>query len=133
MLIVKPKIALDTLSSLVSTGPMTAAGVPLIRTLPVKKRFRWPDAFELSFQRDCRSLSICFVPNPMGIGDMRDKAIPALTLIVAAGLIGVAQARLPRPIRVDRDRVNVTMSAITRFDTIVNRRGARLQRFDWMG
>ena len=64
---------------------------------------------------------------------MRDKAIPALTLIVAAGLIGVAQARLPRPIRVDRDRVNVTMSAITRFDTIVNRRGARLQRFDWMG
>lgn len=64
---------------------------------------------------------------------MRDKAIPALTMIVAAGLIGVAQARLPRPIRVDRDRFNVAISAITRFDPIVDRRGARLQRFDWMG
>ena len=64
---------------------------------------------------------------------MRDKAIPALTTIVAAGLIGVAQARLPRPIRVDRDRVNVEMSAIARFGTITNRRGARLQRFDGMG
>jgi hypothetical protein len=35
-------------------------------------------------------------------------------MIVAAGLIGLAQARLPRPIRHDRDRVNVKMSAITR-------------------
>ena len=43
---------------------------------------------------------------------MRDKAIPALTMIVAAGLIGLAQARLPRPIRDDRDGVNVEMSAI---------------------
>jgi hypothetical protein len=60
---------------------------------------------------------------------MRDRAIPAITMIVAASLIGVAQARLPRPIRVDRDRVNVEMSAFTRFD----RRGARLQRFDRMG
>jgi hypothetical protein len=60
---------------------------------------------------------------------MRDKAIPALTMIVAAGLIGVAQARLPRPIRVDRERVNVEMSAVTRFDTIGDRRGARLQRY----
>ena len=60
---------------------------------------------------------------------MRDKAIPALTMIVAAGLIGLAQARLPRPIRDDRNRVNVEMSAITRFDTIVDRRGARLQRY----
>jgi hypothetical protein len=42
---------------------------------------------------------------------MRDKAIPALTLIVAAGLIGLAQARLPRPIRDDRDGVNVEISA----------------------
>ena len=63
---------------------------------------------------------------------MRNKAIPALTMIVAAGVIGVAQARLPRPIRVDRDRFNVEMSAITRH-AIGNRRGARLQRFDWMG
>jgi hypothetical protein len=45
---------------------------------------------------------------------MRDKAIPALTMIVAAGLIGLAQARLPRPIR--DDRVNVEMSAISRSD-----------------
>ena len=52
----------------------------------------------------------------IGDGDMRDKAIPALTMIVAAGLIGLAQARLPRPIRDDRDRVNVEMSAITRSD-----------------
>ena len=64
---------------------------------------------------------------------MRDKAIPALTMIVAAGVIGVAQARLPRPIRLDRDLVSVEMSATTRFHPIVDRRGARLQRFDWMG
>ena len=52
---------------------------------------------------------------------MRDKAIPALTMIVAAGVIGVAQARLPRPIRLDRDRVSVEMSATTRFHPIVDR------------
>jgi len=51
---------------------------------------------------------------------MREKAIPALTMIVAAGLIGLAQARLPRPIRDDRDRLNVEMSAISRFDSIVD-------------
>jgi hypothetical protein len=51
---------------------------------------------------------------------MRDKAIPALTMIVAAGLIGLAQARLPRPIRYDRDRVAVEMSAISRFDSIAD-------------
>jgi hypothetical protein len=62
-----------------------------------------------------------------GLGDMRDKAIPALTLIVAAGLIGLAQARLPRPIRDDRDGVNVEMSAITRFDTVVDWRGGPLR------
>jgi hypothetical protein len=49
---------------------------------------------------------------------MRDKAIPALTMIVAAGLIGLAQARLPRPIRDDRDGVSVEMSAITRFHAL---------------
>jgi hypothetical protein len=58
---------------------------------------------------------------------MRDKAIPALTMIVAAGLIGLAQARLPRPIRDDRDGVNVEMSAITRLDAIVDRRGGPLR------
>jgi hypothetical protein len=63
-----------------------------------------------------------------GLGDMRDKAIPALTMIVAAGLIGLAQARLPRPTRDDRDRVNVEMSAITRFDTVVDWRRARFDR-----
>ena len=51
---------------------------------------------------------------------MREKAIPALTMIVAAGLIGLAQARLPRPIRDDRDRINVEMSAISRLDSIVD-------------
>src|SRR5262245_44869938 len=88
----------------------------------VKNRFRLPYAFKLSFQRKRRSLSVCMSPNPMGIGDMRNKAIPALTMIVAAGVIGVAQARLPRPIRVDRDRFNVEMSAITRLHAIGNRR-----------
>jgi hypothetical protein len=60
---------------------------------------------------------------------MREKAIPALTMIVAASLIGLAQARLPRPIRDDRERVNVEMSAITRSDTGSNRRKGR---FDGM-
>ena len=58
---------------------------------------------------------------------MREKAIPALTMIVAAGLIGLAQARLPRPIRDDRDRANVEMSAITRFDAIVDWRASPLR------
>ena len=51
---------------------------------------------------------------------MRDKAIPALTMIVAAGLIGLAQARLPRPIRDDRDRAAVEMLATSRFDSIAD-------------
>ena len=58
---------------------------------------------------------------------MREKAIPALTMIVAAGLIGLAQARLPRPIRDDRNRANVETSAITRFDAIVDWRGSPLR------
>jgi hypothetical protein len=43
---------------------------------------------------------------------MRHKAVPAATMIVAAGLIGITQARLPRPIRGYRERVSVEMSTI---------------------
>jgi hypothetical protein len=43
---------------------------------------------------------------------MRHKAVPAATIIVAAGLIGITQARLPRPIRDYRERVSVEMSTI---------------------
>jgi hypothetical protein len=48
---------------------------------------------------------------------MRHKAIPAATMIVAAGLIGITQARLPRPIRDYRDRVSVEISPIAAIDT----------------
>ena len=41
---------------------------------------------------------------------MRHKAVPAATMIVAASLIGITQARLPRPIRDYRERVSVEMS-----------------------
>jgi hypothetical protein len=43
---------------------------------------------------------------------MRHRAIPAATMIVAVGLIGFAQARLPRPVRDYRDRVSVEVSAL---------------------
>jgi hypothetical protein len=43
---------------------------------------------------------------------MRHMAVPAATMIVAAGLIGITQARLPRPIRGYRERVSVEMSTI---------------------
>jgi hypothetical protein len=43
---------------------------------------------------------------------MRYRAIPAATMIVAAGLIGITQARLPRAIRDYRDRVSVETSQI---------------------
>ena len=46
-------------------------------------------------------------------------------MIVAAGLIGISQARLPRPVRDYHDRVNVEMSAITLHDTIADWLGAR--------
>lgn len=49
---------------------------------------------------------------------MRHRAVPAATMIVAAGLIGVTQARLPRPVRNYHDRVAVEMSDIARHDTI---------------
>jgi len=49
----------------------------------------------------------------MGLGDntMPRKPVVAATMIVAAGLIGITQARLPRPIRNYRDRVDVEISA----------------------
>jgi len=46
-------------------------------------------------------------------------------MIVAAGLIGGSQARLPRPVRDYRDRVSVEMSAIAALDTTVDWLGAR--------
>ena len=63
----------------------------------------------------------------MGLGDntMRQRAVRAATMIVAAGLIGISQARLPRPVRDYHDRVNVEMSAITLHDTIADWLGAR--------
>ena len=55
----------------------------------------------------------------MGSGDntMRHRAVRAATMIVAAGLIGISQARLPRPVRDYHDRVSVEMSAIALHDT----------------
>lgn len=63
----------------------------------------------------------------MGLGDntMRYRAVPAATMIVAAGLIGMTQARLPRPVRDYRDRVSVEMSAIALHHTITDWLGAR--------
>jgi hypothetical protein len=60
----------------------------------------------------------------MGLGDntMRYRAVPAATMIVAAGLIGIAQARLPRPVRNYHDRVTVETSAIVMRNTM-----------DWLG
>jgi hypothetical protein len=46
-------------------------------------------------------------------------------MIVAAGLIGISQARLPRPVRNYHDRVAVEMSAIALHDTIAIRPAAR--------
>ena len=46
-------------------------------------------------------------------------------MIVAAGLIGITQARLPRPVRDYRDRVAVEMSDIAMHDTMANWLGAR--------
>jgi len=58
---------------------------------------------------------------------MRQRAVPAATMIVAASLIGITQARLPRPIKDYRDRlgVGVEMSAIAPLDTPVDWLGAR--------
>jgi hypothetical protein len=46
-------------------------------------------------------------------------------MIVAAGLIGITQARLPRPVRDYRDRVAVEVSAIGLHDTIASCLGPR--------
>ena len=43
---------------------------------------------------------------------MRQRAVPAATMIVAAALIGITQARLPRPIKDYRDRVIVEIAQI---------------------
>ena len=56
---------------------------------------------------------------------MRHRALPAATIILAAGLIGITQARLPRPVRDYRERVSVEMSAITLHDTIRDWVGVR--------
>lgn len=56
---------------------------------------------------------------------MRHKAVPAATMIVAAGLIGITQARLPRPIRDYRERVSVEMSTIALLEDTVDWLGAR--------
>jgi len=44
-------------------------------------------------------------------------------MIVAASLIGISQARLPRPIRVYRDRVSIETSQIALVDVPVNSLG----------
>jgi hypothetical protein len=54
---------------------------------------------------------------------MRHNAVPAATMIVAAGLIGITQARLPRPIREYRERVSVEISTIALLEDTV----------DWLG
>jgi hypothetical protein len=59
---------------------------------------------------------------------MRQRAVPAATMIVAASLIGITQARLPRPVREYRERVSVEMSEIAALDTPVDWLGARRGR-----
>jgi hypothetical protein len=45
-------------------------------------------------------------------------------MIVAAGLIGVTQARLPRPVKDYRERVTIEVSDIALHDTVANWIGA---------
>jgi hypothetical protein len=52
---------------------------------------------------------------------MRHKAVPAAAMIIAAGLIGVTQARLPRAIRDYRERVSVEMSSVMLLDEKMSR------------
>jgi len=54
---------------------------------------------------------------------MRHKAVPAATMIVAASLIGISQARLPRAIRGYRERVSVEMSTIAMLEDTIGRLG----------
>jgi hypothetical protein len=51
---------------------------------------------------------------------MRQTAVAAVTMIVSAGLLGIARARLPRPIRDYRDRVRIEMSAIAPIEAFVD-------------
>ena len=80
----------------------------------VNKRLRRRAAFELIFQRDCRLLSLHSPRIKMGLGDntMPRRPIVAATMIVAASLIGITQARLPRPIRDYRDRGGAEIAAV---------------------
>jgi hypothetical protein len=54
---------------------------------------------------------------------MRHMAVPAATMIVAASLIGISQARLPRAVRGYRERVGVEMSTIAHLEDTM----------DWLG
>jgi len=51
---------------------------------------------------------------------MRQTVIAAATMIVAAGLIGITQARLPRPVRTYRERISVEMPTIAPIETFVD-------------
>lgn len=55
-----------------------------------------------------------------GDNTMRHRAVPAATMIVAAGLIGFSHARLPRPVRDYHDRVAVEMPTVALHDTMAN-------------
>ena len=83
------------------------------KTRKTNKHLPRRSAFELSFQRDCRLLLLLFSQTKWGLGDntMPRRPFVAATMIVAASLIGITQARLPRPIRSYRDRVDVEISA----------------------
>jgi hypothetical protein len=65
---------------------------------------------------------------------MRHKAVPAATMIVAASLIGISHARLPRAIRGYRERVSVEMSTIALLEDTIDwlgpRYGVRIGRLD---
>jgi hypothetical protein len=72
-----------------------------------------------------RSQTIVAIVAPksqVGLGDntMRQKLVAGATMIVAAGLIGMTQERLPRPIRDYRDRVSVEMSEVAVLDIMVD-------------
>ena len=68
------------------------------------------------------------VPKPRwGWGDntMRHRAVAAATMIVAAGLIGITQARLPRAVRGYHDRVGIEMSTFALHDMMPGGPGTR--------
>jgi len=55
---------------------------------------------------------------------MRHRVVAGTTMIVAASLIGVTQARLPRPVRDYRERVSVEMSEFAILDSMADWPGA---------